>query len=211
MKPWENTAPQFRVAIKTFAAKHGLQDWEAWFAPYDNDVYKFVLERLRPDDVVLDIGAGDFRLALEASGRVRRVYAIEVHPELVVDFLRELGADLPRNLQVICANALDFPFPEDVTVGVLLMRHCRHFSAYFRKLKAAGARSLFTNARWKMGVEEVDLAAERVDFGSAPPGWYACSCGAVGFKEPPQGSSDVSDEVHEVEDCPQCKFIKESL
>ncbi len=209
MKRWEDIAPQFHVTAGRFAEEHGLQDWEAWFAPYDRGVYEFVLERLRPDDVVLDIGAGDFRFALAAAGRAKRVYAVEVHPDLVAHFLEEMGTGLPRNLQVVCANALDFPFPEDVTVGVLLMRHCQHFSTYFRKLRAVGARSLFTNARWGMGVEEVDLAAERVDFDSAPPGWYACSCGAVGFKEPPQEAFCFSDEVHEVKNCPRCGKIKE--
>ncbi len=210
MRQWEDIAPQFHMALEGFSEEHGLQGWEAWFAPYDEKVYGFVLDRLSSDDVVLDIGAGDFRFALAAAKKVKRVYAVEIHAALVADFLGEIGLELPRNLQVICANALDFPFPEDVTVGVLLMRHCRHFPAYFRKLETVGARSLFTNARWKMGVEEVKLAAERVDFDSAPPGWYACSCGNVGFKEPPAGEFDLSDEVHEVRNCPKCK-IKESL
>jgi methylase of polypeptide subunit release factors len=84
--------------LAAFAASLGLGLWEAAYAPYDASVYNFVLARLRPDDVVLDIGAGDFRLALAAAGRVRKVYALEVHPSLVADFLNRMQGDLPPNL-----------------------------------------------------------------------------------------------------------------
>ena len=197
-------ALQFPPDWEAFAARHGLTNWEAWFAPYDENTYRFVLARLRADDVVLDIGAGDCRFALAAAARVKRVYALEVQPALVSACLQRAGDTLPRNLHVICANALDFPFPADVTAGVLLMRHCTHFADYFRKLQAAGARRLFTNARWKMAVEAVDLQAPRAFFEQAPPGWYACTCGAVGFKAPAEPEADVEDAVHEVKTCPQC-------
>ncbi len=204
MNQQKGTALRFGLASDEFVERHDLQEWEALFAPYGDDVYQFVLRRLHPEDVVVDIGAGDFRFALQAARLVKRVYAIEIHPGLVARFLEEMGERLPRNLHVVCANALDFPFPPDVTVGVLLMRHCSHFATYFRKLKGVGARSLFTNARWGMDVEEVDLTAERIDFDSAPPGWYACSCGAVGFKEPPLDEFEFSEDVHEVKNCPRC-------
>ncbi len=192
---------------QTFAARHDLDGWEAKYAPYDEETYRFVLARLRPDDVVLDIGAGDCRFALAAAPRVARVYALEVQPALVSDCLRRVGEDLPRQVHVICANALDFPFPPDVTVGVLLMRHCTHFATYFRKLQAVGARWLFTNARWKMAVEAVDLQAPRLAFEEAPAGWYACTCGAVGFKAPAEDEMAAFTEdalIHEVAFCPHC-------
>ncbi len=40
-----------------------LDPWEARWAPYDEATYAAVLAAIRPDDVVLDIGAGDLRLA----------------------------------------------------------------------------------------------------------------------------------------------------
>ena len=52
-------------------------DWEAAFAPYDEDTYRFVIERIGPPDVVLDIGAGDLRLARRLATIAKRVYAIE--------------------------------------------------------------------------------------------------------------------------------------
>ncbi len=204
MSRWEEKAQQFQGNLRAFARRHGLEEWEAWFAPYDDEVYRFVLERLHPTDVVLDIGAGDFRLAEAAAKLVKRVYAIEVFPGLVADFLSSKGMAMPQNLHVICANALDFPFPADVTVGILLMRHCQHFSAYFQKLKVVGAQSLFTNARWKMGIEEIDLKLKRVNFDNAPSGWYACECGAIGFKGVSAEDISVTEKVHEVKNCPQC-------
>ncbi len=206
---WETFAPQFRGDVAAFAARRGLTPWEVWYAPYDEAVYAFVLARLGAEDVVLDIGAGDFRLALAAAGKVRKVYAVEVHPSLVADFLSRQGSRLPANLQVICGNALDFPMPPDVTAGVLLVRHSRRFATFFARLRAGGAERLFTSARWHMGVEVVNLQAPRVRFEAAPPGWYACACGAVGFKEPPSWRGSFSETVHEVSDCPQCRLSKE--
>jgi len=208
---WEKEAIQFREGLDAFSRRHNLQDWEAWFAPYDDDVYQFVVERLHPDDVLLDIGAGDFRLAAAAAPVVKQVYAIEVFPELVAEFLQQSGANLPRNLQVICANALDFPFPEDITVGVLLMRHCRHFATYYQKLVNVGAQRLFTNARWRMDVEEIDLTLRRSNFDKVPAGWYACACGAVGYKAPAANDGiPVAANIHEVKNCPHCLTKKET-
>lgn len=191
--------------IERFAFQQDLDLWELRFAPYPEAMYDFVLARLGPRDVVLDIGAGDFRLAWAAAHRVRRVYALEVQPPLVAAFLSRVGYALPRNLQVICANALDVPFPKGITVGVLFMRHCRHFARYFQKLVQAGARRLFTNARWGMGVEEIDLAGPRIPFEEAAPGWYACHCGHVGFKEPEDPTRPFSEAVQEVSFCPACR------
>ncbi len=206
---WEAIAPQFQGDVAAFAARRGLSPWEVWYAPYDPAVYAFVLERLQPEDVVLDIGAGDFRLALAAARRVRKVYAVEVHPTLVANFLHRMGAALPSNLQVVCANALEFPFPSDVTAGILLVRHSEHFADFFSRLRAVGAQRLFTNARWHMGVELVDLQAPRMSLDAAPPGWYACACGAVGFKEPASWDDPYTETVHEVATCPRCRASKE--
>lgn len=206
---WEAMAPQFQGDIAAFAARRGLTPWEVWYAPYDEAVYAFVLERLEADDVVLDIGAGDFRLAMAAAGKVRKVYAVEVHPSLVADFLGREGNRLPANLQVVCGNALDFPIPPDVTTGILLVRHSGHFATFFSRLRANGARRLFTNARWHMSVEMIDLQAPRMRFDAVPAGWYACMCGAVGFKEPASWGFPLTETAHEVFDCPRCRASKE--
>lgn len=198
----EQSRVQFQEGFTTFAARHGLPDWEGWFSPYDDETYSLVLQDIGPDDVVLDLGAGDLRLALLMAERARLVYAVEVNPVVVGAALSIIGFDLPCNLHVVCANALDVTIPPEVTVAVLLMRHCQHFGEYFERLRAAGCQRLITNARWKSGVEVVDLMKPRPPFEDVQEGWYACRCGAVGYIG--QGER-VESQVVEVDDCPACR------
>lgn len=186
-----------------FAAGHDLADWEGRWSPYGEEVYGFVLDRVRAGDTALEIGAGDLRLALRLAERVRRVYAVEVNPRLLGAALSRAGYALPRGLIAICGNALDVTFPPDVTVAVLLMRHCRHFAQYVAKLREVGCRRLITNARWGMGVEVVDLSPG-ADFAAVRSGWYACKCGAVGFVVPEDVASWTEGPAVEVERCPRC-------
>lgn len=185
-------------------------DWESAWAPYDEPTYCAALSLLRARDVVLDIGAGDLRFARRAAEQTRAVIAIEQHGELLTGE-RETGGrkarPYPHNLTVICGDALSIPFPSGITVGVLLMRHCRHFGDYVRKLRAAGCQRLITNARWAFGVEQVTLGPHpRYD--AAAPGWYACQCGAVGFKPcPPDAlTTSVLARTTEVSCCPSCNL-----
>lgn len=182
--------------------------WEAMFAPYDQPTYQAVLDLLRPDDVVLDIGAGDLRLSRQMARITRRVYALEINAS-VLETGRESAGPLPGNLIPFCADARTMEFPPGITAGVLMMRHCAHFRMYAVKLQAAGASRLITNARWRISVESVDLLAERVSYGAAEMGWYACLCGAAGFKEGPaeQWSLGMDRVHHEVANCPQCTRI----
>jgi len=197
----EQKRVQFREGFGAFAAGHELVGWEGWYSPYDEETYSTVLSHITLDDVVLEIGAGDLRLALAMAERAQRVYAVEVNPLVVGPALETIGLRLPRNLHVMCANALDVPFPPGVTVAVLLMRHCHHFGQYFDRLRAANCQRLLTNARWKNGIEIVDLTAPRLPFEQVRDGWYACRCGAVGY---------VGDGVRvdappvEVATCPAC-------
>lgn len=181
------------------------------FAPYDQQTYQAVLQLLREQDIVLDIGAGDLRLARQMAARVRKVYAVERNPR-VLEQGTTSDEGLPDSLIPICGDARSLDFPMDVTVGVLLMRHCTYFGLYLEKLHSAGARRLITNARWRMSVEEVDLWIERVSFIGAGLGWYACRCGATGFRAgpPEQWSSEMDRVVQEVFDCPHCKKDSEA-
>ena len=200
----EKRRVQFQEGFESFAARHGLTNWEGWFSPYDDEVYTEVLRNIAEDDVVLEIGAGDLRLALRLAGRARKVYAVEVNPKVLGPALEAIGWELPRSLVAICANALDIPFPSDVTVAVLLMRHCQHFGDYVAKLRAIGCQRLITNARWKAGVEVIELAAQGEDFSQVKGGWYACKCGAVGFVPCDPSEGEVLFSIHEVENCPHC-------
>lgn len=168
-------------------------------------MYRDVLTHIRPEDVVVDIGAGDLRLGLRMAAQAQTVYAVEVNPLVVAHALRVIGLDLPRNLHVICGNALDVPIPSDVTVGVLLMRHCQHFQEIVRRLQDAGCRRLLTNARWKTGVERIDLDTPAVPFEEVQEGWYACRCGGTGYI----GAGERPDATPaEVSSCPACSGTK---
>jgi hypothetical protein len=178
------------------------QSWEWRWAPYDEPTYQAVLDQIRPDDRVLEIGAGDLRLARRLAQHAQQVYAIEIQLPL----LRLGTPKRPNNLQVIRGDAQKVDFPEGITVGVLLMRHCTHLRLYWRKLKAAGASRLITNARWRMGVETIDLTAPRMPFREVKLGWYTCWCGGVGFVPglPALVTSSVLEKMHEVTNCPHC-------
>jgi len=182
--------------------------WEAMYAPYDLPTYQSVLELLHPDDVVLDIGAGDLRLSRQMALITRKVYAVEMNAS-VLDQASASHDPLPAHLIPICADARTFDFPSDTTVGVLMMRHCIHFDLYFEKLRDVGARRLITNARWRMGVEVVNLQVDRIFFSDADMGWYACLCGATGFKagSAEQWSVEKDKVIQEVVDCPHCKRV----
>jgi SAM-dependent methyltransferase len=176
-------------------------DWEKLWSPYDEQTYQSVLQSILPDDIVLDIGAGDFRLAQRMALIAKWVYGIEIQERL---FPQEVTAN---NLKMIHADALILPFPGGITVGILLMRHCRHFRQYADKLKLAGARKLITNARWGMGVEVIDLDQMREPYVAIDLGWYACWCGSSGFKPGSVESftPEIDRKIHEVVDCPICQ------
>jgi hypothetical protein len=177
-----------------------LDRWEAQWAPYDEACYQTVLSHVRPDDVILDIGAGDLRLARQIARVARHVYAIEMQPHLI-----KPGSSLPGNLGVICADARSIPWPSDITLAVLLMRHCSHLGLYVARLRAVGCRRLITNARWGLDVELVDLGP-RASWRTVKIGWYACICGQTGFVPgPPSRLTETQMEyINEVETCPVC-------
>jgi len=182
-----------------------IHDWEAAFAPYAEETYQAVLAQILPQDVVLDIGAGDLRLTKRVAASARRVYAIERDPAVLAKSDR---GSWPANLIVICADALATAFPSDVTTALLLMRHCarEHFTVYVQRLSALKrCRRLITNARWKMDVEVIDFRSGGM-YDPDRVGWYACRCGSIGFTPGDPGfiTPQVLAEVIDVVSCPHC-------
>lgn len=177
-----------------------LTVWERRWAPYEEDVYDRVVAMVPPGSAVLDIGAGDLRLARRLAAQARVVYALERQPALLA------GARVPENVQVICGDARTVPFPAGIDVAVLLMRHCTHFALYREKVLRAGGRSLITNARWGIDVEHIDLTRPGIPYEALGLGWYACRCGATGFQPgpPEQLTGLVFETLNEVTYCPEC-------
>lgn len=108
-----------------FAKNHDLRDAEGWFLP-EHWYYADVIENVDENDVVLDVCAGNLALDLILSRICKKVYAVEVNPEVLSRALEIIGLDLPRNLIVVCCNALDFPVPQDVNTVILLNIHWKH-------------------------------------------------------------------------------------
>lgn len=175
--------------------------WERLWAPYDEATYERALAFVRPGSVVLDIGAGDLRLTRRLAQIADLVYALENQPALLDQ------PDLPSNLVVVCADAVAYPFPTGIDTAVLLMRHCRHFGLYVDKLTDVGCRRLITNARWRLGVEVIDLTEPAREFNQIAIGWYACRCGSTGFVPGPVEwlTPDVERTINEVSSCPGCR------
>lgn len=211
-------ADSVRVACcpQRFAKAADDASWEHLWAPYDEATYERALRYVPAGAAVLDIGAGDLRFARQLAARARIVYAIELQAALLPSSplppcspppLPQDETYLPPNLIVLCGDARTLPFPAGIDTAVLLMRHCAHFSLYREKLEAIGCRRLITNARWRMGVECIDLARRPQPYSELALGWYACRCGATGFRPGPPEVLDerLADAVHEVERCPECQ------
>jgi hypothetical protein len=180
-------------------------DWERLWAPYDEPTYSQVLDWLNPADTVLDIGAGDLRLARRMAATVNRVYAIELDQALPIG-----PTPLPTNLTLVWGDAYRLPFPSGITVAVLLLRHCRGFAALFDKLRYVGCQRLITNARWRVGLEQIDLRRPPTPYSAATLGWYACRCGATGFiPGPPEAlTPQIESSIQEVAGCSACTTRK---
>jgi hypothetical protein len=183
-----------------------LCDWGKIWSPYSEKYYIEVLSELSPEDVVLDIGAGDLRLTRRIAEKCKFVYALEINPDIIKLGIESCGQPIPDNLIILNLDARYFSFPEDVTSAVLLMRHCTDVKLYIKKLMEVGASRLITNARWRLGVEVIDLLTERIDYRDLRIGSYGCICGSVGFK--PGDTRDLTPGieiiVNEVINCPAC-------
>jgi Methyltransferase domain len=186
------------------AASHprNAKEWEAAWAPYDESTYRAVLDNIQPADCVLEIGAGDLRLAKRLAEVAHQVFAIEINPQVLAQSVQPL----PDNLVVLQGDARILDFPDEVSCGVLLMRHCLHFRQYAQKLKDRGATRLISNARWRFEPEVINLYCKRLPYEQFDMGWYACWCGTTGFKEGPveKITAGMLNVVFEINDCPKC-------
>lgn len=112
-------------ACTAFQHRHGMKGYEIFFFPEEPN-YKSCLEQLSKDDVVFDVGAGDLRFDLMMADKVKKVYAVEINPNVMAPALHIIGYDLPGNLIPICADAFEMGLPRDVTVITCLMIHRKH-------------------------------------------------------------------------------------
>ena len=128
-----------------YTIQNETNSWELMWSPYDEDTYHQVLALVESDDIVLEIGAGDLRLARQIASLVNKVYCFEINEAILNSGWASYEIDRPKNLFPICGDALSLPFPSDVTTAVLLMRHCTHFSQFMDRLRSIGCQKLITN------------------------------------------------------------------
>jgi hypothetical protein len=184
-------------------------DWAGMWAAYDESTYQAALDFIEPGSFILDIGAGDLRLAGRAVNKGCTVFAIELQPAVI----RQARPDVLNleQLYIVAADARLIPFPPGLDAALLLMRHCEDYALYVGKLRACGCPKLITNARWRMGVECIPLKPGEA-FKADRVGWYACvRCGATAFI-PVQDERSQCDRLNpgidldyvNVEGCPHC-------
>lgn len=129
------TSPRARSEWGEWAESRGLSSDVHHFVP-DRSLYSKAVEAVRSGDVVFDVGAGDLRLDLALSERVRKVYAVEIDPVLLGRALDVIGYRLPLNVVPICADGLKLNLPSDVSVVLALIRELREpLPSEWRKLR----------------------------------------------------------------------------
>ncbi|MFQ5951219.1 MAG: rRNA adenine N-6-methyltransferase family protein, partial [Candidatus Geothermarchaeales archaeon] len=118
------TSPEARSMWAEWAESRGLSSDVHHFVP-DRSLYTAAVRAVGPTDVVFDVGAGDLRLDVALSERVRKVYAVEIDPVLLGRALEVIGYRLPSNIVPICADGLRLSLPSDVSVVLALIRELR--------------------------------------------------------------------------------------
>jgi hypothetical protein len=91
----------------------------AMYVPHKGS-YRSILSKIDVNDIIMDAGAGDFRLAIMMAAKSKKVYAIEINPTLVQKAIGIIGFDLPLNLFIVCGDFNQIPVPSDVTKIVCL-------------------------------------------------------------------------------------------
>lgn len=81
---------------------------------------RLIHRHLKPESTLLEIGAGDCAVSIEAAKRVSKVYAVDVSKELTK------RTDLPSNLEVIITDGTSLPLNSnsvDIGYSNQLMEH----------------------------------------------------------------------------------------
>lgn len=86
------------------------------------------LARLRPEDRVLDVGAGTGLLTLAAASCAGQVIALDISPAMCLHLQDKLERLRVHNVEVLVANATRLPLA-DASLDVVISNYCFHHLA----------------------------------------------------------------------------------
>jgi SAM-dependent methyltransferase len=118
------------------------------------------LARLRPEDRLLDVGAGTGLLAIAAAPRVAHVSALDVAPAMCRHLARKFDRCGIENADVLVNGATDLPLP-DGTIDVVVSNYCFHHLsdaektqalAQIRRVLRPGGRLVFADMMFRINL-----------------------------------------------------------
>jgi ubiquinone/menaquinone biosynthesis C-methylase UbiE len=130
-----SAVPFFRSRSGASALAGGAKRWDAHvddmeelagsraFAALRDRVIE--LARLRPQDHVLDIGAGTGLLTLAAAPGVGHVSALDISPSMCDRLRRKLDSGAIENVEVLRGTATALPLADD-SVDAVISNYCLH-------------------------------------------------------------------------------------
>ena len=120
--------------------------------------------RLEGDETVLEIGAGSGYQAAILSKLARKVYAIEIIPELVADARRALDSLGMDNVEIICADGRK-GWPEGAPYdGIVVAAAAEEVpSALTEQLKEGGRLVIPVGGRWGQSLQISRKRGDRLE------------------------------------------------
>jgi len=120
------------------------------------------LAAARPQDAVVDVGAGTGLLTLALAEHVERVWAIDISPAMLEYLSAKLASAQVENVQTVVASAVSLPLVDE-SVDLVVSNYCLHHldeSGKRRALREAhrvlrpGGRLVFGDMMFGLGLAE---------------------------------------------------------
>lgn len=138
------TDPAFAAYADHWAAQAGRFAAAAARSPQPDGFLRFLLPRLRPDDTVIDIGAGTGRYVPLLAQTVKAVVAVEPSPAMG-DHLRQTVDSGPyNNVTVVAASwpGAAVP-PAEVVISAHVLYSLREIGPFLQAMNAAAGRACY--------------------------------------------------------------------
>ncbi|HWQ16020.1 MAG TPA: class I SAM-dependent methyltransferase [Roseiflexaceae bacterium] len=138
------TAPGFQVGEDFWAGQAERFAAAARRAPQPDAFMQRVLPQLRPDDIVLDIGAGSGRYLPVLARACAHVIALEPSPAMRAHLERRIAEERLENVTVVAATwpAQDVP-PCDVAISAHVVYGVREIGPFLERMRDVARRECF--------------------------------------------------------------------